>query len=116
MSYRLNVWRNDDGELNLNVNKVNLDNKYDAGNGVLVRNTNFSPNHFGWEFFVSMPFFHPPSIRPISSRFSESCTYFSLGTMRASHAIESKNFTKSSSPMARARITAFSSGGLYAAL
>ena len=30
-SYRFNAYRNDDGQLNVNVNKVNLDNEWNAG-------------------------------------------------------------------------------------
>jgi hypothetical protein len=40
--YRLNVHRNSDGKLKVNVNKVNLDNEWNAGNGVLFRNRLFS--------------------------------------------------------------------------
>ncbi len=73
--YHLNVWRNDNGKLKVNVNKVNLDNKWNAGNGVLFRNTLVSPaySNFGWAgVFFSKPFFHPPRILPTSSSFSES--------------------------------------------
>jgi len=44
---RFNAWRNDDGQLNVNVNKVDLSNKYDAGNGVCFRNSSFSPANSG---------------------------------------------------------------------
>ena len=78
-SCRLNVWRNDDGKLNLNVNKVNPDSEWNAGNGVLCRNTNFLHYLYIVEFFdssvFSIPFFHPPSIRPISSKSAEIFTY-----------------------------------------
>ena len=72
--YRLNVYRNSDGKLKVNINKVNLDNKWNAGNGVLFRNR-LSPvqNNFVWAgVFFSSPFFQPPRIFPTSLSFSDS--------------------------------------------
>ncbi len=72
--YRLNVYRNSDGKLKVNVNKVNPENQWNAGNGVLFRNR-LSPvySNFAWTgVFFSSPFFHPPRIFPTSLSFSES--------------------------------------------
>lgn len=71
--YRLNVYRNSDGKLKVNINKVNPDNQWNAGNGVLFRNR-LSPvqNNFVWAgVFFSKPFFQPPRILPTSLSFSD---------------------------------------------
>lgn len=65
--YRFNAFRNDDGQLNVNVNKTNLDNEWNAGNGACFRNNIFLPSYLFWGVLLSRPFFHPPSIRPTSS-------------------------------------------------
>jgi hypothetical protein len=39
--YRFNAYRNDDGQLNLNVNKVNPDNDWDEGYGAAFSNSLF---------------------------------------------------------------------------
>ena len=61
--------------------------------------------------FFSSPFFHPPSILPISSNFSESREYFSLGKHLFSQAICRKNLTPSSLEIAMIRRGILVSGG-----
>ena len=46
--------------------------------GVLSRNYRSSPLASGWRSFDSKPFFQPPTIRPISSVFSDISRYFLL--------------------------------------
>ena len=55
----------------------------------------FSANYFCGVLFSS-PFFHPPSILPISSSWVESVAYLSLEMHLFSHEIWRKNFTPSS--------------------
>ena len=74
MAWRTNVlWAvnanwNSDG-LNVEANSIDNPNEWNAGNRFLSRNPIFfspAPDYRGG-FFVSKPFFHPPTMRPISS-------------------------------------------------
>lgn len=56
--YRFNAFRNDDGQLNVNVNKTNLDNEWNAGNGACFRNNIFLLNYFGEFCFQGLSSIH----------------------------------------------------------
>ena len=104
-----------DRRLKANVNKFSNDNVWNSENRnriVVPRNSMFLLHLFGGVFF-SRPFFQPPSILPISSRFPESVEYFSLGIHLFSQAICRKNFTPSSLEIAVRRRAIFVSGGRY---
>ncbi len=73
--------------------------------------TYFSPALAG--VFVSKPFLHPPSIRPISSVFSEMATYFSVGMSLLSQPSWRKNFSVSSLDIVLPRAIIFCSTGKY---
>ena len=109
--YRFNAFRNDDGKLNLNVNKVNLDNEYNAGDGACFRNNTFLLENYSRRVFFSSPFFHPPSILPISFSCSDSFKYLSVAIHLFSQAICKKNFIPSSFEIAIASFRTFVSGG-----
>ena len=113
--FRFNAYRNDDGKLKVNVNKTNLDNKWNAGNGTCLRNKTFLPYYcagvFCLEIFISIPFFQPPSIRPISSNSFEISTYCFSEIHLFSKEIWRKNLSASSFETAYSnRIIFFSIG------
>jgi len=110
----VNVNWNDDG-WNVNANSVENPNRWNDGNQVFSRNCYFSPAYFAGVLLWS-PFFHPPSMRPISSSIFENSTYLSFEISLCSHANWTKNFKTSSLDMAFAKIIIFCSGGEYEAV
>ena len=72
MAWRTNVlWAvnanwNSDG-LNVEANSLDNPNEWNADNRFLSRDSYLFPSPPGGWFFANMPFFHPPTIRPISS-------------------------------------------------
>lgn len=91
-----NVNVNSDG-LNVNVNRFENDNVWNAkyAHRMVVPKMDGSPLYTGG-VLLSKPFFHPPSILPISSSCAERVVYFSFGRHLFSHANCRKNFTPSS--------------------
>lgn len=112
-----NVERNDNGKLWLDNDWTNPDNRWNLDNRIVFRLRNslhFSPRSGGAEFLVSCPF-HPPSILPTSSIFSESAIYFLTSSDFASHKTMSNNFSASTFLAASRTYGSFSSRGRNAA-
>ena len=85
-------------------------NEWNNGNQVFSRNYCISPAYVAGVFFCS-PFFHPPSIRPISSNLLESSAYLSVGTSLFSHAVCRKNFKTSKRDIVLPKKIILCSGG-----
>src|SRR3989338_9032250 len=68
-------WNVDNGGWNVNANRVYNPNRWNTGNQVVSRNFSIFSHSYGLEFLFSIPFFHPPSSRPISSIFSRNSLY-----------------------------------------
>lgn len=60
-------WNADNGGWNVEANSVTNPNRWNADNQVVSRYSLLSPAPFGAGVFAKIPFFHPPTIRPISS-------------------------------------------------
>lgn len=80
---------------NWNVNDWNPDNDVNAGRRVFSGNSQRSPTLYKAGVFDSMPFFHPPIMRPSSCISSEMAANFLISSARVSHAIRSMNFNTS---------------------
>ena len=65
--------------------------------------------------FISRPRFHPPSIRPISSSFSDKSIYLFISIIFVSQPIWRKNFNTPSLAFALANLLIFSSSPSYEA-
>lgn len=76
-----NVNVNSDGKLNVNVNRLENSNVWNAENRhrVVAPLLAVSLAYLKGESFLSKPFRHPPSMRPISSSRIERSAYFSVG-------------------------------------
>lgn len=109
--------RNSDGKLNLYVNQVNPDNKWnDAGNAWFSATNNIYSKariDFWLLFynFASIPFFQPPSILPISVKRSFISAYCLCVIRCASHAVCSKKVTMSFSKIDFVKNSLFFCGG-----
>lgn len=88
---------NDDG-WNFNANP--LDNDWNDNNRFVSRNYRCSPED-GLGSLLSIPFFQPPSILPISSNCPEMIEYFSVGISFNSQDVCRRNFIISSLDMQR---------------
>lgn len=60
-------WNADNDGWNVEANSVTNPNKWNADNQVVSRYSFLSPMPNGMGVFAKIPFFHPPTIRPISS-------------------------------------------------
>lgn len=60
-------WNSDNDGWNVESNSVENPNRWNADDQVVSRNSHLSPSPLGGGFFVRMPLFHPPTMRPISS-------------------------------------------------
>jgi len=79
------LYEDTDGR-NLNLNWFDNDWNDNCRFGAVRKSLHFSPNYLGEFCFVSCPF-HPPSIFPISSIFSERKAYFLVSNDFVSHKI-----------------------------
>jgi len=80
---------NSDGSLNVNVNRFENANVWNAEHRHRVVVPKLADSLICYRvrvFFWRSPFLQPPSIRPISSSFFESSRYFSVGISLLSQA------------------------------
>ncbi|MDP3962396.1 MAG: hypothetical protein Q8Q03_00810 [bacterium] len=89
----VNVNRND-GQWNVNVNRLDNDNRWNVENRVFVRNYIFLPSAMA-EVLFSIYFFQPESILPISMSFSNKTIYFLSAIILDSQHTVRKNFARS---------------------
>lgn len=107
---------NSDGTLNVNVNRLENDNRWNAENRhrfVAPKLADSPVACVAGVFFSRSPLRQPPSIRPISSSCLEISIYFSFGMSLFSQANCMKNLRTSSLEMVRPREIIFSSGARY---
>lgn len=76
---------------NVNANPIDDPNRWNDGNQVFSRNSDISPAYLAGVFFSKRPFLQAPKFLPISSSFSESSIYFSLGINLFSQASWTRN-------------------------
>lgn len=105
---------NSDG-LNVNANRFENDNMWNTDNQhrLVAPKLNVSPLSYFGGVFASSPFFHPPSILPVSSSCADRTAYFSVGIHLFSHASWRKNFTPSSFEMQMVSLCNFLSPERY---
>ena len=93
----VNAYWNDRG-WNFNANPIDYPNDWNADNRFVSRNYLCSPE-VAFGSLLSMPFFQPPSILPLSSSSWASSEYFSVGISFNSHDVCKRNFRISSFDM-----------------
>lgn len=59
-------WNAENDGWNVNANSVQNPNRWNAGNQVVSRHYQVSPQNFNGGVFITKPFFQPPSSRPTS--------------------------------------------------
>lgn len=101
---------------NVDANPVDDPNRWNDGNQVFSRNSDISPAYLVGVFFSKSPFLQAPKFLPISSSFSESLIYLSLGISLFSQASWTKNFRTSRWKIIFPNIIIFCSGGKYVAV
>lgn len=85
--------RNDNGQWNANVNRLDNDNEWNAGNRLLLRYSSFSPAYRGSFCFTEQ--IQPYSIWLSATNFSLSTINFLSSIIFISHPIYKKNFIRS---------------------
>ena len=91
----VNANRND-GQWNVNVNRLDNENVWNAGNHFFFRNYTFSPKDFCPKGFLFCKYsFQPKSIFPVSTNILEILIYFLSSIILHSHITVRKNFTRS---------------------
>lgn len=92
----VNANRNDNGQWNVNVNRLGNDNAWNDENRFFFRNYAFSPEGFVPEgFFFCKNSLHPKSIFPASTKVVDILMYFLSSIILHSQATVRKNLAKS---------------------
>jgi len=106
-------WSSDYGGWSVNANSIENLNRWNAGNHVVSRNSSVFSHSYGWEFLFSIPFFHPPNSRPISSSFSINSACCPVIISLFSQAISEKNLILSIFKIACSRNGSLSASEAY---
>ena len=109
-------WNADNDGWNVEANSVENPDRWNAGNQVVSRNSYLFPSPLGGGFFATIPRFHPPTIRPISSMSFPSEVKWLCAMSPDSHAIWTKKRTASTARIASSSESSFWLTDAYAAL